>query len=79
MAKRRRGLSPGTRAAYEEDLRRAREAGVDAPPVDPVGSAPGAPMFRLAGSLSVVGDVEEGIEALRSQEHQAAADRFTDL
>lgn len=44
-----------------------------------LGPAPGAPTFRLAGSLSVVGDVEEGIETLRSQERRVAADRFTDL
>lgn len=44
-----------------------------------LGPAPGAPTFRLAGSLSVVGDVEEGIETLRSRERRAAADRFTDL
>lgn len=40
--------------------------------------ASGGPTFRLAGSLSVAGDVEEGIEALRSQERRAAVERFAD-
>ena len=44
-----------------------------------LGPAPGGPTFRLAGSLSVVGDIEEDIEALRSPERPATADRFADL
>lgn len=44
-----------------------------------LGPAPGGTTFLLAGSLSVVGDVEDAVEALRVGEHRAAADRFADL
>lgn len=44
-----------------------------------LGPAPDGPAFRLAGSLSVVGDVEGDVEALRDRERRAAAARFADL
>jgi len=44
-----------------------------------LGPAPDGPTFRLAGSLSVIGDVDGAVAALRDGERRAAADRFADL
>ena len=44
-----------------------------------LGPAPDGPAFRLAGSLSVSGDEDDAVAALRDRERRAAADRFADL
>lgn len=44
-----------------------------------IGPAPGGQTFLLAGSLSVVDDVEDAIEAIRDRERRTAANRFADL